>query len=989
MINPENFTAALNKLNAEQRKAVTTIEGPVMVVAGPGTGKTQILTLRMAEILRQTDSAPEQILALTFTDSGARAMRARLTSFIGATAYRVPIHTFHSFAAQLIARYPDSYPKIIGGRPATPVEKIELMESCLASGNYSVLRPPRDHNYHVKAILSALADLKKEYCSPDRFATLLAEQAKTFMTLSKWHEKGAHQGKVRSDYLKAEKDLRRNQELLLLYRSYEALLKDKHWFDFEDMIIDTVDTLKTNETMLRDVQEQYLYVLADEHQDVNQSQNELLEVITNYHPSPNLFVVGDEKQAIYRFQGASLDNFLYFTNQHANATVIPLTQNYRSTQAILDAAHALVMTDDSVLKSLRVPLNANTKDAGELRWLEFAHENLENHWLTEQVASLKAGGLSYRELAVIVRTNQEVATLTEVFRGAQLPVFASSEKDLLEHPILLAMIDLIVVATNPKAEEALAAVLHQPYVGLVAADVGLILAARGRAGTLWQICSSADRLKEIGVKKAVELENFMKSLEAVSKLALTATPVEHLAALLSQTNFTDAVVRQDPVYGAAFIRRIYDECLGWVKAGRIKRLPDIVVEFDRYRRHGLSLSATETIGTAEGVSIMTVHQAKGLEFDTVLIPHLTDRIWGSGGRSSIFKLPLKQISLNKEVALDDERRLLYVALTRAKRRLICSYANTALDGKEQSPARFMLDIKAHFTSEEIATDQTAFNPVSVLVPVKRPTVSGELLKDHLRHHGWSATSLNNYLKSPWEYIYRNVLRYPEPKTKDLEFGSLVHSLIEALTRRLITGEVVTESQILQLIRIKVDSLGLSAVDAVNFSKRAEAAVVGYWAELKSVVTPTARVELPVEAELGVALKDCPTVRLTGKFDRVDFDADGYIKQVIDYKTGQAKTRGEIMGKTKDSTGNQYRQLIFYALLLSLQNEPKWACRQGSLIYLEPDERGRQRSESFLIEPEEIAQLATVIRQATEEVVSGSCLNQPCDPKVSSFCRLLN
>jgi len=343
------FESAYKSLNKAQRAAVDTIEGPVMVVAGPGTGKTQILTLRIANILKQTQMNPQNILALTFTDAGAKAMRERLHRYIGAEAYQVAIYTFHGFAERLIRDYPDAYTRVIGGRPASDLDKITIVENILEDTQFKLLRPIGNPTYYVKPVLNIIGSLKKEYITPDIFAELLTEQETELMSIEQFHAKGAHKGKERGEYTKCEKSLQKNRELLLLYRQYESLLSEGSLYDFEDMIVETVKALQSNEDMLRDLQETYQYVLADEHQDVNGSQNKILELLCNFHDQPNIFVVGDEKQAIYRFQGASLENFLYFEDMFPNTQRISLTENYRSGQTILDAAHSLIAVEDGVV----------------------------------------------------------------------------------------------------------------------------------------------------------------------------------------------------------------------------------------------------------------------------------------------------------------------------------------------------------------------------------------------------------------------------------------------------------------------------------------------------------------------------------------------------------------------------------------------------------------------------------------------------------------
>ena len=205
-----SFETAYKRLNPAQREAVDTIEGPVMVIAGPGTGKTQILTLRIANILRKTDTPPEQILALTFTEGGARAMRERLLGYIGIAAYRVMISTFHEFAGRLISAYPDAYERVVGGRPASDIEKIEMLELLINEPEVKLLRPIGNPVFYVPHILRAIATMKKEYITPHTFSKLIAKEEKVLATIPKIHANGAHKGKIRSEYQKKEKSIAKN-----------------------------------------------------------------------------------------------------------------------------------------------------------------------------------------------------------------------------------------------------------------------------------------------------------------------------------------------------------------------------------------------------------------------------------------------------------------------------------------------------------------------------------------------------------------------------------------------------------------------------------------------------------------------------------------------------------------------------------------------------------------------------------------------------------
>jgi DNA helicase II / ATP-dependent DNA helicase PcrA len=430
------FQAAYQALNLAQRQAVDTIDGPVMVIAGPGTGKTQILTLRIANILRQTDTAPESILALTFTESGVVAMRERLTRYLGARAYEVPIHTFHGFCGEIIRRYPEAFDTLIGSTPAADLDKITMVQSILTDTSLKRLRPTGDPTYYVRAIITVISEMKREYVSPDDLRVIITSQEMLLQGIEQYHTKGAHKGKERGEYRTLREQIEKNLELCFVYRQYETMLRTQRLHDFEDMIIETVRVLANNEDVRLDVQERYQYVLADEHQDVNGSQNRILELLCNYHERPNIFVVGDEKQAIYRFQGASLENFLYFEDQFQGTTMISLTENYRSTQPILDLAHRFIAVEEGPLKDLRIALTSNRGKEAALTTANFQHEAVEDAGLVAAIKNLIGTGVRLTEIAVIVRSNREVERLAHVLASASIPTEASSDANIIDHPFL-------------------------------------------------------------------------------------------------------------------------------------------------------------------------------------------------------------------------------------------------------------------------------------------------------------------------------------------------------------------------------------------------------------------------------------------------------------------------------------------------------------------------------------------------------------------------
>ena len=391
--------------------------------------------------------------------------------------------------------------------------------------------------------------MKQEYVHPDLFADIIKKQEVELANTEKVHEKGAHKGKVRGEYIKKEKNIEKNKELLFVYRQYEALLSQERLYDFEDMIIETVRALEADESFLRTLQETYQYVLADEHQDVNGSQNRILELLCAYHDQPNIFVVGDEKQAIYRFQGASLENFLYFEEVFAKTKTIALTDNYRSGQTILDASHSLVEVEEGPLHDLRVPLIAKAKSTSSVERRSFSHQAVEDTWVVSLIAKEIEEGTPPEEIAVILRTNKEVEQLASLVQKSDIEVAPSADGDILKQPLIHTIRSLIEVVGSPAKQDALFMVLHGAYWGISSADFVKVAAHTNYQRKLSEIIKDENLLQEAGVEN---IETFLKIsslFHEARKRQLLEPPQRVLEYLLHESGFLDYVLAHDPIMG--------------------------------------------------------------------------------------------------------------------------------------------------------------------------------------------------------------------------------------------------------------------------------------------------------------------------------------------------------------------------------------------------------------------------------------------------------
>jgi len=391
------------------------------------------------------------------------------------------------------------------------------------------------------------------------------------------------------------------------------------------------------------------------------------------------------------------------------------------------------------------------------------------------------------------------------------------------------------------------------------------------------------------------------------------------------------------------------------------------------------------------VQVMTAHKSKGLEFRAVFVPHAADSVWGGGTKRNYFDIPFAERLKKMEFdPIDDERRLLYVAMTRAKERLYLSNAEVNTDGRELIASRLFDDIDEKtlvtFPTEAV---EAAFSPIAMLLKKVEPQqIDARLFETHLKNRGLSATGLNNYLKSPWDYLYRTVLRIPQVQPLPMLFGIAMHGVMEWVSAVYAScGNMPTPTQIKDALTRELSRLPITDTEFARLHEKGFEALLAYTDFIKTSMPKESKVEFSVSVIFKTGIPEFPEVTLTGKLDRIDIDENGNVVRVVDYKTGKPKTRNDIEGKTQSSNGDYKRQLTFYALMLSLYEDERYRCKTGTLSFVEPDSKGMIHEEVFMISDDEIEELKKDIIRVVGEIISGSFLNTPCDEKVSDYCHL--
>jgi DNA helicase-2/ATP-dependent DNA helicase PcrA len=958
------FEEAYTKLNTKQKEAVDTLYGPVIVVAGPGTGKTQMLALRIGNILQKsTGTKPDEILALTFTESAVATLRTRLASFIGGAAYRVRIHTFHGFAKSILELRPDLFPRIAEGTQLSNVRGVALMEQLLDKGSYTKIRSAKNPHRSVKDLINFMGKLKQEHFTPEHYlADLTRAQEAVLADPDRLHESGRYAGQEKGEHLRRRERLEKHIEVAHLFKAYQEALERDSLYDYEDLINEAVRGLEADEGFRAQVGERSQFVLADEHQDANPAQNRLLELVTDFDGSPNLFIVGDEKQAIYRFQGASLASFFYFKETYPNAKVISLNENYRSTSNILAAAHDLIAPAPVPDAALRPLLTAIRGEGGTIEEIVCDTPREELTAICSHIEKLHKAKVPYEDIAILTKKNADVLALADFLRRAGIPEdHMSAEASALVHPVVLLFVSLIRALTDLSQDAPLARALFLPGIPMPLTERMKLLAIPRTGKPLLKI------LEENGTS---DLREWVRKLKKLSE-EMSATPVvAWLARLASESGFVVGVItlaESEDAYEA--YQGFMDEAALLTRENPSATAFDLLLRLALIKKHELRIQRART--KHAGVRIMTVHGAKGLEFPQIIIAHATDEKW-MGGKTDEFSL-----FLEKEDDEHDVRRLLYVALTRAKDGVLITRSEVTEEDRAQTPLRFLSDMATHTTAGTPAAGAPAVVPYS-----DRTILDTNFLKERLLARGFSPTSFNNYVASPWQYYFRALLQLPDAPTLPMMFGTAMHAGLKSYADAQKGGKATPESAT-DSFYTELTHLPLSSIDRKELMKKGEEALGAYLKQEGAGMQSVYESEFPIAISLTVP--GVGEIPLAGKLDRLDMHEDGTVS-VIDYKTGKAKSENDIRGLTKSGDGNYYRQLVFYKLLLD--RDGRYTMNEGALHFVEPDEKGKCVIRTFTITSAEVSALEAELITAAQHIADGSAFTAVCDSENCNYCDLV-
>ncbi len=1050
-----DFKKEYKKLNKKQQQAVNHIDGPLIVIAGPGSGKTELLSMRVASILQKTDVPPSTILCLTFTNAGSVNIKERLVSLIGEDAYKVPVFTFHSFCLDIIERYPEFFSKGVGFNLADQAVKMEVLEDILNNLEFDdplKKHHPRGGYVYLKDVEKSIFYLQDGGVTPTEFKEILVQNKKEgrkidqiiketlgerikketlfnlnkvlqgesikklkknrFNSLSKavfkslenavssgetsvlseWKRKmtGKLKGKT---VLKETLQIEKMESLASIYEEYREEMHKRGYYTFSDMILDVVQVLKENEDLRSELQENYLYIQVDEFQDTSGVQMRLLDFLSleQIDEKPNICVVGDDDQAIYRFQGADISNVIDFKERYFNTETVVLLKNYRSRKEIVDFSRKIILKAEERLESRYLEVNkklvSEKKGEGVVSGVAFNTKEEEFSYVARKVKEIiKKKENNPEEVAVIARTHSEIKEILFYFNALNIPTVAERKENVLEKDSIKEIITILKFSAylldkkDKIAEELLPEILSFSFLEV-------------KREKIWEIAEKSYREKTSWINLILKDKELRKKGLFLLELGMLAKtqPVEEVIDVIIGNK---EVFLSDGKEKKKFLSKFKDfyfkkkikekkegEYLSFLSSLRcfinaIKKhrekdfigVEEAVNLLSFYENNGIPILDKSPLVSAENaVSVITAHGAKGREFETVFVLSCHQTAWGREKRGKMLSFPLNLPLEKAGSKKDDQVRLFYVAVTRAKKNLYLTTHKFKTDGREVMKLEFMGDLKIKEEKEKINEEAVSFSFGNRdVIPFRKK--ERELLFPLVENYKLSATGFNKFLNvnsgGPEDFFEESLLRFPKRKTKTLSYGTAVHNTVKETYLILKKeGKLLSEKDFFLVFKEFLKEERLSEKEFQEMISRGKKELSSFYKKKACEFSPDHIIEKNFFHENCVV----DEVGITGKIDKIILEENK--ARVFDYKTGAPLTTWKEKDENKKIKAWQYKnQLIFYKLLIENSREfSKYEVSEGFLEFIALNKEKEIITLPLEIENEDAEKVKNLIARVGEKI----------------------
>ncbi len=896
----------LEGLNKEQRQAVKQTSGPVLIIAGAGTGKTTVITRRIAHIIEQKLAKPAEILALTFTEKAAAEMEARVDVLVPYGYIDTWISTFHAFGNRVLQEKALDIGLAPDFKVLTKPQQILFLQQNLFAFDLNYYRPLSNPTKFIEAILSFISRCKDEDISPEDFKKYIAKLKKT------------KDSKLAVSKKEWQEEIARQEELAKAYAKYEELKTQAAKLDYGDQVSKVLELFRSRPKILKEYQQKFKYILVDEYQDTNYSQNELVKLLASSHK--NICVVGDDDQSIYKFRGAAISNILKFKDDYSKTKQIVLTTNYRSTQNLLDSSYRLIRFNDpdrlEVKNKINKKLIAARKDLGHSAQ-EISAQTLseETDFVAGEIEKLtKKKKIDYKDIAILVRANSQADPFLRALNIKNIPFKFVGNSGLYQQSEIQLLIAFLNSISNFDDSLSLYQLATSEIYQLPLSEcIKLADYSKRSSRPLSYTFQNSDKLSEIDISKEAKaiVEKINQDLTESLEQSRKENAGQVLYSFLQRTRYLERLEREGSVEAEIKIQNIakfFDKIREFIDLVQNEGVRAFVDYLETMRLVGDDPSTAEFDPDLNAVNIMSVHAAKGLEFDTVFMVGLSSDRFPSRERSETIILPtelIKEVLPSGDFHEQEERRLFYVGSTRARDRLYYTWAKDTGGKRFKKSSPFILEALDKPAAEKVAIKKNSRESLAQFAPKVKTLASvagydGKIIK-------LTQASIDDYETCAYKYRYANVLRLPILRHHAVVYGFALHAAAAAYYQaRMNQGKLSLDKTLEVLENAWVNEGFLTATHEEKRLLQAKEVIKEFWSrEEANKVLPTF-----VEKEFRFSLTaDETKVVISGRYDRVDINKDQVT--ILDYKSTEGRSSEELEKAAKDSVQLKVYTLAYY------------------------------------------------------------------------------
>ncbi len=966
-------------LNKEQLGAVKHKKGPLLVVAGAGTGKTSVLISRMLYLMNEKEVSMDEILLLTFTEKAASEMEERALEALPYGYFDLWINTFHSFCERVIRDHGLEIGLPVDFQLLTQTQQWIFIHNHLDKFNLDYYKPLGSPTKFIQELIKHFSRLKDEEISSQDYLQFAENVDKELKETSDLSEKDR------------EVEVARYKELAEAYSCYNKLLLDNSYLDFGDLVAYTLKLFKTRPKILKKYQEKFKHVMVDEFQDTNWAQYELIKLLGGLNK--NITVVGDDDQSIYRFRGSSIFNIMKFKDDYPEAKQIVLTKNYRSGQKILDKAYEMIKNNNPNRLEEKIKVNKELKsqtpiEAKVEHW-HLQNEESETTFVREKIESLYKANKNnnWSDFAILVRSNDAADKFVKELNRHAIPNQFVSLKGLYFKPLILDAISYFKLLDNYHESSALFRVLNFDYFSLPYKDIlSLNRLARRKPCSLYEALERANTLDDLNSESYKKINELLSLIKKHSNLAKNESPSKIFLQYVKDFAIIKRLDQDRDKEKFSWLNQFYKKIKEFEAAEKDLKLKDFVSYLNLELEAGESGALFLEFDDPEVVKIMTIHSAKGLEFKHVFVSNLVDKRFPTISRKDKITIPQtlvkESVDSNKDFHIEEERRLFYVAITRAKENLFLTSAKDYGGKLEKKPSLFIEELNLS-AKERFSADYESLNELEKDLHKKDVDKLSQINKSvYSLPKKFSFSQLESYSKCPWQYRYAFILKVPAPENASLSFGRTLHNTLyeflypllednqaqtniftDTKERKESIKKQISLDKLLQFYHDNWQSGGYKdKKEKEDYYKKGKDALIKFYQELQEDNWPH-----PIMLEKSFVLK-IGLDAIRGAIDRVDKLEDGTV-EIVDYKTGRVKDKLDARDK---------RQLMIYQLAL----ESNFNYKVSKLSYYFLDKEGCKTS--FVASEKKLEKLQDDLQKEMKQIKSLDFTPTP-NSRVCSYC----